>query len=302
MEIMCRFSLSTDVVPILTGYSFAQVWYGGLHWQGGYSKYSDYFACSFVKIQGGDKLVSQHTATFTGPKKTCRTGKTFPLDCGGDGCNLKNGKPRPAFTGVPVEFANGKKPVVFSSTLGVTGMKETNMKMSDSTSAQKAQQDQKKDAKADNEAGKEETKYEAKAQKPVSAKPPPKIKKPATVVQKPTKTAKPVNVVKVGNSDYAGPVKSLYVLVGGKNVYALKDKGEIEVTTYGQPVRFVANTGGKNVGKLYFKVPNKPAILQGSLKYVFAGKWLENKKFPIMITHYAKYSKTEFKAEITLYS
>ena len=182
-------------------------------------------------------------------------------------------------------------------------MNETKMKMSDSTSAQKAQQDEKKDANADMEAGKEETKYEATAKKPVVTKPPPKIEKPRPLVKKPSTTTKPVKVevIKIDASEYSGPVKSLYILVGGKNVYAMKDKGEIVVTTYGQAVHFVANTGGKNVGPLYFEVPDMPEMLQSSPKYVFNGKWLENKKFPIIITHYTENDKTEFKVEITLY-
>ena len=145
------------------------------------------------EFKKGLKIVHQHTATFTSPK-TCKTGKTFSLNSGDDGCNLKNGKSRPAFTAVSIKSVNGQKSLMYSLKLGVSGMKELEMKMSYSISAQKAQQDQKKHAKVNKEAGKEETKYETTAKTPAATKPPSVIKKPTLVDKKPNETAKPVKV------------------------------------------------------------------------------------------------------------
>lgn len=250
--------------------------------------------------------MSKHVATFTGPKKICRTGKSFPLDCGGDGCNLKNGLPRPAYSAVPIEFEKGKRPVVFSSTLGVKEAIVQKLKMSDSSSANNAVLTQEKDQMADKQAEKE-IEYNAaskgSALKPEN-KPAPMLKKrPQQVSKKPLVKPKAVKVqvVKAEESDYIGPVKSLNVLVSGKNVYAMRNNEEIVVVTYGKPVSFEAFTGNKNVGNLLFEVPDQPVQSKGSLRYTFGGNWVLGEKFPIIVTHNAESDKTEFKVEITLY-
>lgn len=86
-------------------YSFQQSWFGGIQWEGKYPQFPDYFACSYVRIQGGGPVKSEYEPTFTGKYKRCRTGSTRPLQCGGTECRklkvriaepdaFKNGKAR----------------------------------------------------------------------------------------------------------------------------------------------------------------------------------------------------------------
>ncbi len=109
-----------------------------------------------------------------------------------------------------------------------------------------------------------------------------------------------VEVKKVEESDYGGPVKSLVVIVGGKNVYEMKDKGEIAVKTFGQEVILKANTGGTNVGKLYFEVGDRAIEIKGWPNYSIGGTWKSGEKLAVIVTHYTAEDKTEFKVEVTL--
>ncbi len=142
-------------------YVFAQVWFGGLHWQGKAPKYADYWSCAFVKIQGGKK-VDSYTPKFRPsanprrgvPKGKCETGSVRPLECGGEAC--ENG---PVKHTLPEEFlGGGLPPAVKWALFGKGELKKSKMKESPSTMTEKAVQADKKDKKADATAVKEEEK------------------------------------------------------------------------------------------------------------------------------------------------
>lgn len=318
-------------------YVFAQVWFGGLHWMGTYSKYSDYFACSFIRIKGGTPVTSEYESTFTGKDKTCNTGKTFPLDCGGDGCIEKDGKPRPAFEAVPREFENGGKPSVLASTFGVEVMKDTNVSVDNPVNAVEAMkenaEDATNDAKAAKESGYSETGVMAgesastntTAEASPIATPTAETSPTATPTTESSPTATPtpesefggssvsgVKITKAKSSDYKGPVKNVRVIVDAKIVAELEDGDEAVIDTNGKDITFEA-FAGKSVGNVYFKIEGERQYRESTAPYVYQGhvgtelsgysSWrspIFDKKFPLFVITWYKSVRTELKVYLTL--
>ncbi len=245
-------------------YVFAQVWYGGLHWRGTYSKYSDYFACSFIRIKGGASLISKYQTTFTGKDKKCKTGKTFPLDCKGDGCGMS----RSSFTAVPKEFEGGKKPYVLASTFGKDVMKDSKMVIDNQANEAKAMKEAEKDAKNDAQAA-QESGYSG------------------------------AGITRASGSSYSGPVKNVRVIKDGKIVAELKDGDEAVVNTGGKSIALEAYTG-KHVGNVWFQVPGEKQFLKSSRPYVYNKNFKYNERFELMVTHWAGKTRSEFKCYLTL--
>ncbi len=139
-------------------YVFAQVWYGGLHWQGKKPKYSDYYACSFVRVEGGP-LTSTYKSIFTpGAKKrnipagVCATGSVRTNECGGEACESG-----PVKETKPAEFQNGDGPTLRLSTFGGDEMKHGKVEPEKPTvETKQAVEEQKKDKRADEKSAREE--------------------------------------------------------------------------------------------------------------------------------------------------
>lgn len=104
-------------------YVVAQTWYGGLHWQIQRAHHSDYYSCSFVRIQGGD-IQSSYTPKFRPnldpttrlgqlgslPRDVCATRSTRIPECEGGPC-----VPKKVQYTVPDEFADGHRPTPLSA-------------------------------------------------------------------------------------------------------------------------------------------------------------------------------------------
>ncbi len=141
-------------------YVFSQAWYGGLHWQGKRPKYSDYYACSFVRIRGG-KLTPSYKATFRPGKKkrnipegVCATGSTRLMQCGGDGCEKG-----PVFKTKPAEFQRSSGPTLQLRMFGNEAMKHVTITEKEpDAEAKKAVEEEKQDTKEDAKVAEEEEK------------------------------------------------------------------------------------------------------------------------------------------------
>lgn len=145
-------------------YAFAQVWYGGVDWTLKIAKYSDYYACSFVRIKGGKPLRSSYTAKFKPspvkrkgvPLGQCRTGAIRALQCRGGEC-IKN----KVIFSIPQEFQRGRKPAVPYSAYNAKGtqrlLRETaSEEKKNSEEAKKDAQEDAKDVRDMQRAGKVE--------------------------------------------------------------------------------------------------------------------------------------------------
>ena len=149
---------NTMVVPDMVPdgvYAFAQAWYGGVDWRLTSPKYSDYYACSFIRIQGGNpvrwavtpKFVPSATKKKGVPMGKCRTGALRALECKGAECSHKKVK-----YSVPLEFLNGRKPpAVKASLFGGNAKVGPNEGMMRETAAEekRSTEVERKDAKED---------------------------------------------------------------------------------------------------------------------------------------------------------
>lgn len=133
-------------------YVFAMVWYGGLDYKRSIAKYSDYTACAYIRIKGGNFEESYKPVFQPGIKKpkgvpagTCQTTSSFVLECGGGPC--ENKKP---YSAKPGEFQDGKSPSkVLLSQYDKNAMADAKLKESSQLEEEKAIAADKKDAKED---------------------------------------------------------------------------------------------------------------------------------------------------------
>lgn len=134
-------------------YVLAMVWYGGFDWLRDRAVFSDFYACSFVRIRGGP-LLRSHTPVFNAgrskrngiPYGMCGSCSVSVNECGGHPC--KKRKPGPL---KPVEFQNRRPPTVYRYFFDKNAMKGGRIPYFSFTDERRAINSNKRDKKTDDQ-------------------------------------------------------------------------------------------------------------------------------------------------------